>query len=184
VLAGPLTNSGVQRTLAADVDWFNHPKDLPKYVTVEAQGDGKFGVTASGPDPQAAADLAEAAGHRLREAAVVAANFTRESILSVTKGALRRGGQSSDKRAALVTRRDALETSKRQGGALFLASDVPVAVPHERIGDRVLNKLPGKRSFRPDPIWVAIAGIALASALVLWAMALGPMRSRSGSTSG
>jgi hypothetical protein len=53
------------------------------------------------------------------------------------------------------------------------------------MGDRVLGALPGKRTFRPDPIWVTVAGIALAAALVLWALALGPMRSRSsGSTPG
>jgi hypothetical protein len=42
----------------------------------------------------------------------------------------------------------------------------------ERIGDRALGALPGTRSFRPNLVWVTVAGVSLAMALVLWALAL------------
>ena len=58
-------------------------------------------------------------------------------------------------------------------------------LPSERIGDRLLGALPGKRSFRPNVLWVTVAGLALAAALALWALVLTSRRAEgSGTTPG
>jgi hypothetical protein len=182
LLAGPIDNDGLQRVVARDVIWFNHPKDLPKYVRVSTEDAGTFAITARGPQPKEAVELADAAADRLRAAASSGANFTRLSLLSVTTNKLHDKGLSGAQRAKLEVRRHALAVSDRANHALFPPPITPAVPPSQRIGDRLATALPGDHTFRPDPVWVALAGVALAGALGLWALALGPRRSGSGSS--
>jgi hypothetical protein len=169
LLADPLEVHDLQRNVAKDVDWFNNPRDLPDHVKVVPQGGGRFAVVAEGPGATEAHQLAEATARRLREAADVAGTFTQQAQL---------------RELPHGPRRDAIAASVRANQDVY-ADPTAATRPTERIGDRILGALPGKRTFRPDVAWVTIAGFALAAALALWAVALGPMRSRSsGSTSG
>jgi hypothetical protein len=162
-LAQPLDVHDLQRTVAKEVDWFDNPRDLPDHVKVVSQSRTRFGVVAEGPGAQEAQQLAEATAGRLRDAANVAGAFAQKAQLRE----LPRG----PRRAKIAASVRAQEDVYTQPSAATL--------PTERIGDRILGALPGKRTFRPDLVWVTIAGIALAAALALWALALGPMRSRS-----
>jgi hypothetical protein len=168
-LTDPLKVRDLQRHVAEDVDWFNVPRDLPDHVKVVSQGGGQFAIVAEGPGAQEAQDLAEATARRLRDAAEASGAFMQGAQLrKLPRGA----------------RRDAIAASVREHQDIFAAAPTTATLPKERLGDRVVGALPGKRAFRPDPVWAALAGVALAMALALWALALGPMRSRSsGSTS-
>jgi hypothetical protein len=163
LLTDPLQVRDLQRDVAKDVDWFNSPRDLPDHVDVVGQGGGRFAVVAEGPGNHEAQELAEATATRLRGAAQVAGTFTQQAQLRQ----LPHGAE-----------RQAIAASIRNHEDIY-AQPTAATLPQERIGDRLLGKLPGKRTFRPDLVWVTVAGIALAGALALWAMALGPMRSRS-----
>jgi hypothetical protein len=168
-VADPLELRDLQRNVAQDVGWFNSPRDLPDHVRVVSQGAGQFAVIAEGPGPREAQELAQASARRLREAAETAAAYTQ-------------GAQV--KKLPPGPRRQAIAASMRTHQDLY-AQPTAATIEKERLGDRLLGALPGKRTFRPDPVWVAVAGIALAGALVLWVLALAPLRSRSsGSPSG
>jgi hypothetical protein len=182
LLSDPVKIKDLQRHVAEDVDWFNTPKTLPDYVQVKDRGLGSFAIAASGPGADEAKQLADAAAQRLRDSAEVGAKFTQAQQLTRAREELKAGGLSEAERAKLEKRRDALAASVRDQEDLFAAKPDPGTLEGEKFGDRILGALPGNRTFRPDPIWVGVAGVALAAALALWALALGPGRSRRGSS--
>jgi hypothetical protein len=183
-LADPLTVKDVQHAVNEDVGWFNNARDLPDHVRVESRGDGQFAVIAEGPGTKEAQELADSAAIRLRAAAGTAGAFLQNSQLVDLDKKLKAKDLTAAERKLLRTERATIAASVRKRQDIF-AVPTAATLSSERMGDRVLGALPGKRTFRPDPIWVTVAGIALAAALVLWALALGPMRSRSsGSTPG
>lgn len=185
LLAGPVTVKDVQRRIAQDVPWIENARDLPKYVRVTETGEGKFAVVARGPGNEEARQLADAAAPELRDAAEVGAAFTQPLQVNQLKAALRRDNLSASQRAELRTRLEQTETSVDDKQAIFSPDVSEGTLESEKIGDRVLGTLPGDRSFRPNLLWVTVAGFLLAGALALWALALGPMRSgRDGSAPG
>jgi hypothetical protein len=182
LLADPIKVKDLQRHIAEDVGWFNTPKKLPAYVHVSERGPGSFAVVASGPGATEAQQLADASAQRLRDAAEVGAVFTESQQLQNARQELKAGDLSDARRAELTKLRGALAASVREHEDLFAAKPAPGTLQGEKIGDRVLGALPGKRTFRPDPLWAGIAGLALAAALALWALALGPWRPRDDSS--
>jgi hypothetical protein len=178
LLAGPLKVKDVQRHIAKDVGWFDTARDLPKYVQVTQKGAGAFAVTARGPGNHDAQELATATARRLREAAELGATFTQTAELKRLKEALKRDDLTAARRDELLTRRKALGQSVRTGAGVYAPNPPVATLESERIGDRALGALPGDRSFRPNLLWVTVAGVSLAMALALWALALGPLRSR------
>ncbi|HEX3279403.1 MAG TPA: hypothetical protein VHR40_12840 [Thermoleophilaceae bacterium] len=184
-LSDPLKVKDLQRAVAKDVDWFNTPRDLPDHVHVVDQGDGKFGVAAEGPGADEAQALATSAARRLRDAAEAGAAFTQPLQLKTIDSALKKKDLPASFRKELRKRRAAIETSVRERQDIYASAPAAATLPTERIGDRVLAALPGKRSFRPNPAWAAFAGIALAGALALWALVLTGRRPEgSGTTTG
>jgi hypothetical protein len=180
LLADPIDVKDLQRAVAQDVGWFDTPRDLPNQVEVTSSGPGHFAVTARGPGTKEAQELAYGAARKLLGAAEVGATFAQTLQLKQVKQTLRQGRLSAARRAELQARRDALATSVTEHLNSYASKPTPATLGSERIGDRVVGALPGTRSFRPNPVYVAIAGISLAMALALWALALGPLRSRSG----
>ena len=169
LLGDPVKLRDLQHNVAKDVGWLTSSRELPDRVHVASRGGGEFAVVAEGPGGQEAQQLADAAAHRLRDAAETAGVFVQSA---------------QAKNLPPGPRRDAVRAALRTHADLY-GQPGPATLPKERIGDRLLGALPGKRRFRPDPIWVTVAGIALAMALVLWARALAPVRSRrSGSATG
>jgi hypothetical protein len=178
LLAGPLKVKDVQRDIAKDVGWFDHPRDLPDYVQVTQKGAGAFAVTARGPGTHEAQELATATAKRLRDAAEQGATFTQTARLKRLNESLKRDDMSAAQRQALLTRRKAVGQSVRTQAGVYAPNPPVATLESERIGDRALGALPGNRSFRPNLVWVTVAGVSLAMALVLWALALGSWRSR------
>jgi len=176
LLAGPLKLKDPQREIAEAVEWFGTPADLPDYVRVTSQGGGAFAVTARGPAPEEARQLAVVAARELREGGEAAAAFTQPFQLKQLRRALRRDDLSPARRDELLTRRSAIARSVREDADIYAANATPATVQSERIGDRLLEALPGSRPFRPNPFWAGAAGVALAGALMLWALALGSPR--------
>ena len=172
LLAGPLKVKDVQRQIAKDVGWFDTPRDLPDYVQVTRQGSTAFAVTARGPGNHEAQELAAAAAPRLRDAAELGATFTQTAQLKLLKEGLKRNDLSAAQRAALLARRKAVGQSVRKHAGVYAPNPPVATLETERIGDRALGALPGTRSFRPNLVWVTVAGVSLAMALVLWALAL------------
>ena len=178
LLAGPVKVKDVQREIAKDVGWFEHPRDLPDYVEVTQKGAGAFAVTAQGPGNHEAQELAVATAQRLRDAAELGATFTQTAELKRLAEALKRSDLSAAQRQVLLTRRKAVAQSVRKHAGVYAPNPPVATLETERIGDRALGALPGDRAFRPNLLWVTVAGVSLALALVLWVLALGALRSR------
>jgi len=184
-LSGPVNVRDVQRSIVEGIPWIENARDLPQYVRVTDAGDGRFAVIASGPGPDEAQQLADAAAPRLRDAGQTGAAFTQPLQVKTLKAVLRGDNLSASQRAELRKRLVQTQTSVDTKQNVFASAVAPATVESEKLGDRVLGALPGDRSFRPNLVWVTIAGFALAGALALWALALGPMRAgRDGSAPG
>jgi hypothetical protein len=184
-LSDPLKVKDLQRQVAKDVDWFNTPRDLPDHVRVVDQGNRSFGVSAEGPGADEAQALATSAARRLRDAAEAGAAFTQPLQLKTIDTALKKKDLPAEFRTELRKRRAAIATSIREHEDIYGPAPASATRPTERVGDRLLSALPGKRSFRPNPAWAAFAGIALAAALALWALVLTGRRPEgSGTTPG
>jgi hypothetical protein len=172
LITEPLAVEDVQRDVASDVEWFNAPDDLEEYITVRGAGPGEFVVTARGPTPKEARQLAEVTAGFLIEAAEASARFTQPLQLQRIRRALRREAEPSPEREELVRRRAEIGQSVREQQRIFVAEPSQGTMASERIGDRILGALPGSRPLRPNPVWAAVAGLALALALALWALVL------------
>lgn len=181
----PLEVKDLQRNVAKDVGWFNTPRDLPDHVRVAGQGQGKFAVVAEGPGAKDAQALATASAKRLRDAAEAAAAFTQPLQLQRIDKALEDKTLPAAFRTELRKQRAAIRTSVQKHEDVYATTTTTGTLPSERIGDRLLGALPGKRSFRPNVLWVTVAGLALAAALALWALVLTSRRAEgSGTTPG
>jgi hypothetical protein len=186
LVAGPLDVRDLQRDVARQVGWFDSPEDLADYVHVEQRGgaDGpEFVVTARGPAPPEARELAEATAANLRNAAEASAKLTQPLQLQRIGRALRLEGVGDAERAELLDRRSEVARSVRENQEIFAPAPGPATLDSERLGDRILGALPGTRPLRPDPVWAAVAGIALAGALALWVLVLSSPRRPGGTPS-
>jgi len=168
----PLEVEDVQRDVAREVGWFDAPDDLPDYVTVSQGGPGELVVTAKAATPDEARELAEVTAALLIDAAEASARFTQPLQLQRIRRALRRDGLSAAEREELLRRRAEIAASVRERQPIFVAEVSPASLADERIGDRLLGALPGSRPLRPNPVWAAVAGIAMAIALALWVLVL------------
>ena len=177
-LTDPLKVKDLQRNVAKDVGWFNTARDLPDHVKVVGQGQGKFAVVAEGPGAKEAQELATASAARLRDAAEAGAAFTQPLQLQKIDKALEDKTLPAAFRTELHKQRAAIRASVREKQDVYAATTTTGTLPSERLGDRALGALPGKRTFRPNPFWALAAGVALAAALGLWALALTARRPR------
>jgi hypothetical protein len=180
-ITGPLQVEDLQRDVAKEVGWFDAPEDLEDYVTVaerDESGRRAYVVTARGPTPAEAGELAEITRAHLIEAAEASARFTQELQLQRIRRALRREDLSTAEREELLSRRGEIAASLRRREGIFTPDPNPATLARERIGDRILGVLPGSRPLRPNPVWAAVAGVALALAMALWVLVLSsPSRS-------
>lgn len=179
LVAKPLQVRDLQRQVAKRVDWFNSPNDLDESVSVRERRDpdGRaFVVTARGPSPKEAQELAQVTAVRLRDAAEAAARFTQPLQLQRIRKALSRTGATDAERDELLRRRTEIAKSVRTSQPIFDTTVGVATLSSQRIGDRVLGALPGSRPLRPDPVWAAVAGMALAGALALWVLVLSSPR--------
>jgi hypothetical protein len=177
-LRDPLKVKDLQRQVSKDADWLTNPRDLPDHVAVTGEGGGKFAITAEGPGAHEAQQLATASATRLREAAEAAAAFTQPLQLQRIDKALKQKDLPAAFRKELLAQRAALRASVRGREDIYATGVSAATLPSERIGDRLLGALPGKRTFRPNLVWVTVAGMALAAALALWALVLSSPRTR------
>jgi hypothetical protein len=177
----PLEVRDLQRDVARQVDWFDAPDDLADYVTVrELRPDDRttFAVTARGPSPEEAGELAGAASGSLRDAAEASARFIQPQQLQRIRRSLRREDLPEAERNELIQRRERISASVSENQAIFADAAGPPTLESERLGDRLLGALPGSRPLRPDPVWAGLAGVALALALGLWVLVLSSARPR------
>jgi hypothetical protein len=181
-LTDPLKVRDLQRAVAKDVGWFNTPRDLPDHVSVKPLGSGKFAVVAEGPGGTEAQELSTAAAKRLRDAAEAAAAFTQPLQLQKIHKALQDKTLPAAFQKELRTQQAAIRASVAQHQDIYATTTTKGTLPTERVGDRLLSALPGKRTFRPNPFWALAAGLALAGALALWALALSAPRARGGTS--
>ena len=122
LVAKPLQVSDLQRQVAKRVDWFNSPNDLDESVSVRERRDpdGRaFVVTARGPSPKEAQELAQVTAVRLRDAAEAAARFTQPLQLQRIRKALSRTGAPDAERDELLRRRTEIAKSVRTSQPIF-----------------------------------------------------------------
>jgi hypothetical protein len=176
LIEAPLETPEMQKAIAKKVGWFETPSKLPDYVSVEKRETDTrpvFVVTARGPGPEEARELALATSTALNETADGRAGFVRPLQLKRLTTALRRDqGLSDAERADLRERRAALAASIRVNRRTFALEPTEPTLATEKPADRLIDALPGSRPLRPDPLWAAAAGLALAAALALWVLVL------------
>jgi hypothetical protein len=175
LIATPLTAPELQKAMAKQVGWFD-TQSLPDYVSVETrETDSRpvFVVTARGPGPEEAHELALAASRSLNQTADGRARFVRPLQLKLLRTALRGDEDLSDaERANLRERITQLAAAIRVNKRVFAAEPTEPTLATEKPADRLIDALPGSRPSRPDPLWAAAAGLALAAALALWVLVL------------
>jgi hypothetical protein len=176
LIATPLTAPELQKAMAKQVGWFDTPESLPDYVSVETrETDSRpvFVVTARGPGPEEAHELALATSRSLNQTADGRARFVRPLQLKLLRTALRDDeGLSDAERASLRERIAQLAAAIRVNKRVFAAEPTEPTLATAKPADRLIDALPGSRPLRPDPLWAAAAGLALAAALALWVLVL------------
>ena len=148
LIMGALINSpSVRRTLANEVAWTGSAEQVAMRLELGARrraGYPEAVITARASTVDDARELAAATARTLRE------------------------------RAERVVRRQEAYQSVLRGGARAYGSPTPARAGGERPVDAALAALPGRLPPNPDPVWAAVAGLALAAALLLAVVALGP----------
>lgn len=148
LIMGAIINSpDARRAVADQAAWLDSPDEVATRVQLGARWRGgrpEAVITAHASTPDDARELAGATARTLREKAELVARSE-----DVYKSALGGGGQAFDPPG-------------------------PVRADGERPVDAVLAALPGRLPPRPQPVWAAVAGMALAAALILVVLALGP----------
>jgi hypothetical protein len=148
LIMGAIINSpDAQRTVAHEVPWLDSPAEVVTRVELGARwrdGRPEAVITAHASTLDDARQLAGATSRTLREKAELVAR-SEDAYKSVLAG----GGQAFD-----------LPRRVRDDG--------------ERPVDAALAAFPGRLPPRPQPVWAAVAGLALAAALILVVLALGP----------
>jgi hypothetical protein len=175
LLSDALDVHDLQRAIARTATWLQNPADLPRHVTVtETRQDGRqaFVITGSGPTSDEARQLVQATTAQLATAGNVASILIRNAELQRVQGALRAAGQTAAESRALRERRAALARALRTNQPVFAPNAAAPTGERERLGDRILGALPGTRPARPNPVWAAVAGVALALAFGLWVLVL------------
>jgi hypothetical protein len=180
-VAGPLELRDLQRTVARQVDWLERAEDLPEHVSIQQVGGPErsvFLVEARGAGPAEAQELATVAAKEVTSAAETAGQFWLASALQAADRQLRRGDLPPSELEDVRARRDQLQEAVDEGARIFNESPSRATQPSERAADRLLGALPGERPARPDPLWAALAGLALALALLTWVLVLNGADSR------
>jgi hypothetical protein len=180
LVEGSLDLGDLQRQVAKEVGWFDAPDDLGDYVDVSERGSGvsrEYLLSARGPSPEDASDLARASATRVLSAVQTSTGFTQALQLRRLTAALREDPDAPGVEQ-LRSRREEIAAAVREERPLFAARPSAATLPEERFGDRLLGALPGDRPLRPNPLWAALAGIALAAVLLLCVMVLGPAEAR------
>jgi hypothetical protein len=176
LIEAPLATPEMQKAMARKVGWFDTPEKLPDYVSVEKrQTDSRpvFVVTARGPGPEEARELAFATSTALNQTADGRAGFIRPLQLKRLTSALRRDqGLSDAERTDLRERRAALASAIRVNKRTLALEPTKPTLANDKPADRLVGALPGSRPLRPNPLWAAAAGLALAAALALWVLVL------------
>jgi hypothetical protein len=149
LIMGAIINSpDAQETVANEVAWLDSPDEVAARVRVAARwrrGHPEAVITARASTPDDARELVGATIRTLSEKAELVARLG-----NVYRRALR-----------------------RDGGQAFNPPG-RVRVERERPVDAALAALPGRLPPRPAPEWAAVAGLALAAALILAIVALAP----------
>ena len=148
LMMGAIINSpDVQETVAGEVAWLDSPEEVATRVRVAARwrgGSPEAVVTARASALDDARELAGATARTLREKAELVARVA-----------------------------DAYKSAPRGGGQAFNPPR-PVRDEGERPVDAALAAIPGRVPPRAGPVWAAVAGLALAAALILAVVALSP----------
>lgn len=148
LIMGAIINSpDAQETVADEVAWLDSPEEVATRVGLAARwrrGRPEAVITAHASTPDDARALSAATARTLREKAELVARLG-----DPYKSALRGEGRAFNPPRRLGTERE-----------------WPV--------DGALAALPGRLPPRPDPVWAAVAGLALAAALILAVLALRP----------
>ena len=148
LIMGAIINSPeAQRTVADDVAWLDPPEEVATLVSLAARwrwGRPEAVISARASTPDDARELADATARTLRE------------------------------RAELVAQAEDPYKSALRGGRQAFDPPVRVRAEGERPVDAVLAALPADFPLVPQPVWAAVAGLALAAALILAVLALGP----------
>jgi hypothetical protein len=143
------TNVGsreVLRAVADDVPWIDSRNDLSDHVTVSGRWDGRPVIVFTARAPSSG------------DARTLAATVSR----------------IASKNAELAARSpEELDSALGRQGRVF-AAPTPVWAEKERPVDSLLAALPGRPPARVQSGWAAVAGLALAMALILAVVALGP----------
>jgi hypothetical protein len=181
-IAGLFDVRGFQRTIARQTDWPTDADDLPEYLSVRAAGDGSFVVTARAPSADQAHELATVGGREISVAAENGVRFFLGGQLAGLDEQLRDDDLEPVSRLELTRERDEIAAVVNGDVTVYEQAPPPATKPKERLADRLLGALPGSRPERPNPLWAALAGAALAVALLAWVFALSPQR-RSGAPS-
>jgi hypothetical protein len=173
---------GFQRAVARATDWPPDADDLPEYMSVRGADDGSFVVTARAPSADQAHELATVGAREIVAAAENGVRFYLGGQLAGLDEQLAAENLEPARRFELTSERNQVAAIVNGETTVYDTEVPPASKPKERLADRVLGALPGGRPERPNPLWAALAGAALAVALLAWVFALTPQR-RSGAPS-
>lgn len=151
IMGASIGSPDLQRAVAREVGWLDSPEEVATRATLTARW------------------------RRGRPEAVIA---VRASSLSDARSLAEATTRAVSERAELVVRLgDAYRGTRASGGGAF-DPPTPIRTGDERPLDAVLEALPGRLPPPPQPVWAAVAGLGLAGALSLAALALGPAAGR------